>query len=132
MDGQWRLLPNEVVYKETESIVDTMRKRRIAFFCHISRLPDTRQLKVLFNYFFKSKTKNSWFMEIQNDLDELGLTMSQIANKDEKNILKNKNIRLPLKTFTRKTYTISDAERAARSTRMKMFWEKKKNKKLNL
>lgn len=71
-------------------------------------------------------------MEIQNDLDELDLTMSQIANKGEKKILKDKNIRLTLKTFTRKTYTISDAERAARSTRMKMFWENKKNKKLNL
>ena len=92
-----------------------MRKRRVAFFCHISRLPETRILKRLFVYFWKSKTKNYWFKEVQDDLNELGLTMQQIENREEKRILKNKDVRLQLKTSTRKQYTITNEERAARS-----------------
>lgn len=126
VDGQWRLLPNEIVYRENETIVDTMRKRRIAFFSHIVRLPETRLLKQLFNFFWKSKTKNNWFVEVQNDLEELNITMEQIAERKEKRILRSRDTRLKLKTVKRKQYTITDEERAARSERMKKFWEKKR------
>lgn len=126
VDGQWRLLPNAVVYRESESIIDTMRKKRIAFFCHLYRLNEARILKQLFNYFWKNKTKFNWFKEVQNDLEELNITLAQIENREEKKILKNKNIRFDLKTTKRKQYVISDAERAARSSRMKTFWERKK------
>lgn len=126
VDGQWRLLPNEVVYQESESIIDTMRKRRVAFFCHIARLPETRILKQLFNYFRNSKTQNNWFKEVHNDLKELNLTMKQIENREEKRILGNRDTRLQLKTSTRRQYTITTEERAARSERMKKFWEQQR------
>ena len=126
VDGQWRLLPNEVVYEKSESIVDTMRKRRIAFFSHISRLPEARILKQLFDYFCKSKTRSNWFKEVHDDLEELNITTQQIKNRQEKRILKNSNIKLKLKTFERRQYNITDEERAARSERMKRFWENKR------
>lgn len=126
VDGQWRLLPNEIVYQESESIIDTMQKRRVALFCHIARLPETRILKQLFNYFWNSKTQNNWFKEVRDDLNELNLTMQQIKNREEKRILGNRDTRLKLKTFTRKQYTLTDKERAARSERMKKYWEQQR------
>lgn len=126
VDGQWRLLPNEVVYQKSESIVDTMRKRRIALFSHIARLTEARLLKQLFDYFWKNKTKNNWFNEVQDDLEELNITIQQIKNREEKKILKDRDIRLKLKTFARRQYTITDEQRAARSERMKRFWENKR------
>lgn len=129
VDEQWRLLPNEEVYRNIESVTDTMRKRRVSFFGHISRLSETRVIKQLFNYFMKNKTKNNWFVEIQEDLDELNLTMQQVQNREEKKILKDKDLRLKLKTCTRRQYTITEEERMARSRRMKLFWESKKTPK---
>ena len=126
VDGQWRLLPNKEVYQHTESILDTMRKRRISFFGHISRLPETRLIKQLFDYFWRNKTKNNWFVEVQEDLNELNLTISQVRNREEKRLLKDKDVRLTLKTYTRKLYTITEEQRKIRSTRMKLFWENKK------
>ena len=126
VEGQWRLLPNSILYKENESIIDTMRKRRIAFFGHISRLPNTRLLKQLFDFFWNSKTKITWCEEIQMDLDELKITKHQIEHREEKRLLNNKYTRLTFKISQRKQYVISAEERAARSSRMKKYWERKK------
>ncbi|XP_049809003.1 carcinine transporter-like [Schistocerca nitens] len=77
-------------------------------------LPETRLLKRLFTYFWERKTKNKLFKEVQDYLDELGLTMQQIEGREEKKILKHSDTTFKFKTFTRKKYTITDEERAAR------------------
>lgn len=40
------IIPNEIVYRELESITETS-KRRLSFFGHIMRMPDSKLLKQL-------------------------------------------------------------------------------------
>lgn len=48
---QYRILPNEQVYKETVPITYTMRKKRISFIGHILRTSENRLLNKLIGKF---------------------------------------------------------------------------------
>lgn len=129
-DGQWRILPNKLVYKELEPITDTMRKRRLGFFGHIMRMQDSRLLKQLVQYNLASKNTTTgcrWIREIRDDLKEIGLTPEDTINKTEfKKKLKDINPRF---TLTRRKFTtriFSTQERARRSDRMKKYWQDRK------
>ena len=129
-DGQWRIVPNKVVYKELEPITDTMRKRRLGFFGHIMRMPESRLLKQLVQYNLNSKNTTTgcrWIREIREDLKEIGLTPEDTIDKIKLNHkIKDTNLRFTLtkKQFTTRVFSIE--ERTRRSERMKKYWEDRK------
>lgn len=127
-DGQWRIVPNKVVYKELEPITDTMRKRRLGFFGHIMRMQDSRLLKQLVQYNLKSKNTTTgcrWIREIREDLKEIGLTPEDTVDKYKlKNKIKNIRFTLTKNKVTNRVF--STEERARRSERMKKYWEDRK------
>lgn len=125
--GKWWIIPNNTIYKENESIIDTMRKRRIAFFGHLYRLSDTRLTKQLLKYQLKNKTQNKWIQELKSDMKDLKITERMIEDREEKKILKeNKLTQLPFNKRNQSNVVITEKMRAARSRNMKLMWERKK------
>ena len=77
-NGEYRRRHNHELYTHVEKITDAMRKRRIAFYCHITRMNPARLTNRIFTYFLKKKTKGAWFTEVDKDLQELGITTNDI------------------------------------------------------
>ena len=119
-----------MVYNNLEPITDTMRKKRLGFFGHIMRMPDSRLLKQLVQYNLASKNTTTgcrWLKEIREDLKEIGLTTEDAANKKSlTTALKNMTFHFPLTKKKIPTRIFSAEERARRSIRMKKYWEDRK------
>lgn len=130
-DGQWWIVPNEVVYKELEPITDTIRKKRISFFGHILRTPKTRLSRKIVEKLWNLKQQVGWIKEIREDMEELGLTLDDLRNKTE-NLTKIKNKKTRFKPKIDKRHTVkrvfSEAERQKRSERMKRYWVNRKER----
>lgn len=127
IQGKWWIIPNAIVYQENESVIDTMRKKRLAFFSHLYRLPDTRLTKQLLSYQLKTKTQNKWFQEIKDDMESLSITKEMIEHREEKKVLKeNRLTQLPFKKRKQTTVIITEKMRIARSNNMKMMWERRR------
>lgn len=130
-DGQWWIVPNEVVYRELEPITDTIRKKRISFFGHIMRTPETRLPRKIIEKFWNMKQQVGWIKEIGEDMKELEITLDDVRNKTE-NLKKLKNIKIRFKPKIDKRHTVkrvfTDEERQRRSERMKSYWATRKEK----
>ena len=128
-DGQWWIVPNEVVYKELEPITDTIRKKRISFFGHIMRTPKTRLSRKIIDKLWNMKQQVGWIKEIREDMEELEITLEDLQNKTD-HLKKLKNIKTRFKEKIDKRHTtkrvFSDEERQRRSERMKRYWAVRK------
>ena len=126
-DGTWKNRRNDDLYKHTEKITVTMRKRRLKFYGHLVRMDENRLTKRIFKYITELKATTKWVEEVKRDAKESGLTVDVIHNRKEfRNRIDN------IKMFEEKTpkirakLVISEEERKIRSERMKRFWEEKR------
>lgn len=130
-DGQWWIVPNEVVYRELEPITDTIRKKRISFFGHILRTPETRVSRKIIEKLWNLKQQGGWLKEIREDMEELEITLDDLRNKTPNlKKLRNTEIRFQPKIDKRHTMkrVFTDEERQKRSERMKRYWATRKGK----
>ena len=65
-----------------EKITDTIRKRRLSFYGHLTRMNSGRLSNRICAYFVGKKTKGIWFTEVEKDLQELGLSHEDILVRD--------------------------------------------------
>ena len=118
-EGQWWIVPNEVVYREIEPVTDTMRKKRISFFGHLIRTPETRLSRNIIEKLWFQKLEVGWIKEIREDMKELGISLTDLQNKTGKiTKLKDKSIRFKQKTDKRQNTTkrvFTDDVKKARS-----------------
>ncbi|XP_025830255.1 uncharacterized protein LOC112905593 [Agrilus planipennis] len=122
-DGKWKLKSNRELYEKTERITDTMRKRRITFYGHLSRMNDDRLTKQLFDYFDKNpKTHMPWFKGVKSDLEEMGITRMDVDNREVfRSKVKNfVGFQAKLKKKTGGVWT--EERRKQQSERMKDYW----------
>lgn len=118
-----KLRPNSELYSHTEKITHSFRKRRLAFYGHLSRMPHSRLTNRIFSFFLKLKMPFPWFVEMNKDLKELQISPLDISE------------RIPLQTKlrqsfkerpTRKGVAFSEERKIATSLRMKEWWAMKK------
>ena len=134
-DGQWWIVPNEVVYRELEPITDTIRKKRISFLGHVMRTPETRLLRLLIEKLWNLKQHAGWIKEIREDMEELEITLDDLRNKTQNlKKLKNSNIRFKQKIDKRHIMkrVFTDEERQMRSERMRSYWAIRKENTLKM
>ena len=130
-EGEWRIIPNEMVYKEIQPITDSMKKRRISYFGHVMRMPADRLTRRIMEKLWGQKAPPVWMREVREDMAELSLTLVDLREKTEKlRGIKDENIRFKPRIsksgLVKRVF--SEAERKARSDRMKRYWECKRSK----
>lgn len=128
-DGIYKLRSNLEVYSHNERISSVIRKRRILFYAHITRLPTSRLSNRLLLYFESLKTLPPWLIEVNKDLSRFGISKSDIQLRTVKEKLSEAHQEA---VVIRKKYIHSDEWRSAHSERMKAWWacKKKENEKL--
>ena len=114
--------PNQELYKYCERITNVARKRRLAFYGHVYRMHPTRLTNRILSYWQNRKTKSPWLMEVDKDLQELGITEENLKDRTAlRKMLKHKKFqdRLP----TKKTGALRTKERNQQnSLRMRNYW----------
>lgn len=121
-------ISNETLYRRTEKMSHTIKKRRIDFYGHILRMDPERITKRIFDFFRNKKTKLNWFKETEKDLREFQITEEMLADRSAKSIIGGKMKRFQDRVKTKTPYRISEAERTARSERMKKYWADRKTR----
>ena len=113
------------LYQHCEKISDTFRKRRMKFYAHIFRMENNSLTKRIFNLATTLKVKNKWLIEIERDLQEIGISEAIIKDRSAfRNLVNNHKFKDTPKTRTNKTWT---AERKKNfSEHMKRYWQMKK------
>lgn len=128
VEGQWRIIPNETVYKTITPLTEFFRRKRISFLGHILRTEDTRLAKRLIDFYWNKKIKSNWVREVQKDMEELGILKEDLVTKSQKysEWIKTNTITLTHKPKPRRNVVYSEEERRRRSERLKKIWAKKK------
>lgn len=127
-DGIWIKRPTTELYKTTETITDTFRKRRLKFYGHLLRMSDNRLTKQIFNIVIKSKGKTNWMKETLEDLRQLEIKEEEIHDRSKfRNIIKNKKFELKFKT-KRTGIAWTEERKREHGELMKRFWEGKRRR----
>ncbi|KAK7794649.1 hypothetical protein R5R35_004441 [Gryllus longicercus] len=125
-DG-YRLQSIETTEKYSNIEVD-IRKRRLKFFGHIDRLPNTRLTKRMLNYISSLKSTTPWMKETKKDMRH-----ADITDTSDKNTFRNKVNKWEVKAEQPKSKPYrpkwSEERKLAFSNRMKEYWKIKKNSK---
>ena len=68
---EYRRRQNNELYLYLERITDSIRKRRISFYGHITPMNSERLTNRIFTYFVNKKAKGPWFTEAEKYLREI-------------------------------------------------------------
>lgn len=128
-NGKWKLRSNKEIYERIERILDTMRKRRVAFYGYLRGLEEKRLTKRIFNFFDKNpKTSMTWIKEVKADVREMEITEEERV-KGEKFRAKVKHFKGFQEKIKKKTGVVwTDERREQQSERMKSYWKERKEK----
>lgn len=114
------------------NIAEDMRKRRLQFYGHISRLPEHRLTKRILEYMKSKKTGAPWLTQVKNDLKSANIQEKDITDRD---IYRKKiNMWKPKPEEEKKKRnmpTWTDERKKEFSSKMKEWWKNKKNIKKN-
>lgn len=127
-DNNWMKRRNEDLYRNIETITDSIRKRRLKFYGHIHRMNDNRLTKRIFNFISKLKNTTGWLAETKRDLRKLNVAENTIHDREQFRLLIN-SAKFPVQQPNLQPRRVMSIEqRQAISQRMKKFWEDKKKK----
>lgn len=128
-EGIWIKRPTREIYKEIETITDTIRKRRMKFYGHVSRMNQNRLTRRIFEIASKSKNKTKWITETEADIKELGITQDNLNNREQfRNIIQKHTLKQE-HTKNRIGKKWSEERKREHSERMKRIWEERRKKK---
>ena len=125
-NGEIIYIKNDTLYKRTEKLSDTMKKRRINFYGHLLRMDSNRLTKQIFDFFRNRVTRPNWFKEVDKDIRELRIMEASLLDRSAKAFLRDERIRFQDRSQTRPKPVISEEERKRRSDRMKRYWAQRK------
>lgn len=125
-DGTWRKRRNEDLYRHVEKISDTIRKRRMKFYGHLTRMSENRLTKKIFNYITKIKATTKWVEETRKDMEEVGVGPEEVWNRDMFRAAIDKFKGFQEKQSGKTKNIWSEGRKKNHSERMKRFWEQKK------
>lgn len=120
-------LQSHTITEKYSNIETDFRKRRLKFYGHIMRLDDNRLTKKILMYSQKLKTTTVWIKQVQTDLKNANITLTDIG---EKNIFRHKIYCwevAPGEKPKRSNGKWTEERRARHSEMMKKFWKNKKN-----
>lgn len=80
-NGEYRRRHNNELYTHIEKITTTIRKRRITFYGHVTRMHPTRLTNRIITFLQQKKTKGAWFIEVDKDLEEVGIAGNDIRER---------------------------------------------------
>ena len=127
-DGDFRRRHNSELYEHIERLSDCARKRRVAFYAHVARLPPNRLTNRLFTFWKNKKVRTTWLTETEKDIKELGI-------KDLKN---RQSVRRTLKEVRgfqekprRKGTRWTEERKELHRQKMRQYWAKIKAQQLN-
>lgn len=76
-----RLQRNNELHVHVEMITDTIRNGRINFYRHLTRITSKIMTNRTFSYFLNKKTKGSWYIKVEGDLQEVGIAHEDIKER---------------------------------------------------
>lgn len=126
--GIWMKRPASDIYKHTDKITDTFRKRRMQFYGHIHRMNENRISRQILTVINSGKGKTKWIKEVEEDLRQANITINDAGNRNEfRNTIKKHTF----DTTTQKRPGCKwTAERKKQhSEHMKKIWAQRKQKK---
>ena len=107
-----------------------IRKRRMRFFGHLSRLPENRLTKRILDYVTSLKNSTPWLEELRKDLKNANICTRDILQKDTfKNKVKKWEVKSEQPREKQYRPKWSEERKKAHSERMKAYWNNKKNPK---
>jgi endonuclease/exonuclease/phosphatase family metal-dependent hydrolase len=107
-----------------------IKKRRMKFFGHLTRLPENRLTKRIIDYVTSLKNSTPWMIEIQKDLKNANISLTDILERDTFRHKVDKwevTSEQPKQKQYRPKW--SEERKQAFSERMKAFWNNKRNPK---
>lgn len=119
---------NSEIYSYTENLSSVIRKRRLMFYGHVTRLPDSRLTKKILSFANNRKTLLPWHAECHKDLKELKIEQTDVYNRT---FFKNKLKQSFQEKLPGARTSWPQERKDALSARMKIFWAQKKDAKLN-
>lgn len=130
--GEFRRRHNQELYTRVEKITDVIRKRRISFYGHVTRMKPTRLTNRIFTFLQEKKTKGAWFSEVEKDLLEVGITREDIQQRGplKKKLQEHPSFQPKPKLKTGKAWTMARKEQ--HRLRMKEYWANLKSQKRQL
>lgn len=125
-DGVWIKRPAEELYEHTEKITDKIRKRRLQFYGHLSRMAPHRITRQILDW-VSTRKNNKWMNEVRNDMEQLNITQETIQNKTLfRNLIRRNKLQ---ETPHNKRTQWTEQRRQEHSQRMKEHWANKKKEK---
>lgn len=125
-DGVWIKRPAKELYEHTEKITDKIRKRRLQFYGHLSRMEPRRLTRQIFDW-VSTRKDNKWMNEVKSDMGQLNITQEATQNRTLLRNLIKKN-KLQEAPHSKKTQW-TEQRRQEHSQRMKEHWANMKTEK---
>uniref|UniRef100_A0A8D8RKU7 Endonuclease-reverse transcriptase n=1 Tax=Cacopsylla melanoneura TaxID=428564 RepID=A0A8D8RKU7_9HEMI len=128
-NGNYRRRHNNELFDHIEDLVTVMRKRRMQFYGHLERMDPKRLTHRIHSCISKKPSYAKWTIQVKKDLEEARISHNLIWNRTEfRDAVKSTNNLKPLTSTTARPNSKWTAERKAdHSSRMKIYWQKRKN-----
>ena len=130
-DGEWHIRHNKDVYSHIEPMSSIIKKRRIQFYGHLTRMDPKRLTSQILQYKESSKNPDKWFRKITEDMTHLKIDRRTLTERDKlRKLLKTGSVILEAKrTRNGGKRVFSEEQRRQQSERMKCYWAAKKKAK---
>lgn len=124
----WKLRSNDEIYRNIESITETIRKRRLLFFGHIYRMDDSRLTKRIFKYLWEKRSTTSWIQEVKKDLERNNIREVETVDREifRKKVLSMEGFQGRVRKKPGAKW--SEDRKQQHSQRMKEYWKERKRK----
>ncbi|KAL1447407.1 hypothetical protein WDU94_005673, partial [Cyamophila willieti] len=128
-NDSYRRRHNNELFDNIEDLVTVMRKRRMQFYGHLERMDPKRLTHRIHSSISKKSSYAKWTNQVKRDLEEAQINQNLVENRNEfRDAVKSTNKLVPLTSVTaRPNSKWSEERKVDHSSRMKLYWQRRKN-----
>ncbi|KAI5746246.1 hypothetical protein M8J77_001486 [Diaphorina citri] len=129
-NDSYRRRHNNELYDNIEDLVTVIRKRRMLFYGHLERMEPKRLTQRIHAFISKKSSYAKWATQVKKDFREAEISEELIGNRNKfREAVKSTNkLKSITSTTARPNSKWSDERKADHSSRMKIYWHKRKQK----
>ncbi|KAI5708451.1 hypothetical protein M8J77_022846 [Diaphorina citri] len=126
----YRRRHNNELYDNIEDLVTVIRKRRMLFYGHLERMEPKRLTQRIHASISKKSSYAKWATQVKKDFREAEISEELIGNRNKfREAVKSTNkLKSITSTTARPNSKWSEERKADHSSRMKIYWHKRKQK----
>ncbi|KAI5743680.1 hypothetical protein M8J77_021036 [Diaphorina citri] len=126
----YRRRHNNELYDNIEDLVTVIRKRRMLFYGHLERMEPKRLTQRIHASISKKSSYAKWATQVKKDFREAEISEELIGNRNKfREAVKSTNkLKSITSTTARPNSKWSEERKADHSSRMKVYWHKRKQK----